>query len=134
MKLLLDTHILLWALSNDPKLPQNARRLIESEKNTIYYSIISPWEVELKRLAHPNLMPISAQELIQYCEEADFLKISILERHICALSGLERKTDAPPHKDPFDRILVCQASIENMLLITHDRLIAGYTEPCILLV
>ncbi len=50
MKILLDTHILLWTISNDLKLPEKARKLIENEENEIYYSIVSLWEVELKRL------------------------------------------------------------------------------------
>ena len=61
MKILLDTHILLWAISNDSKLPEMARKLIENEENEIYYSIVSLWEVELKRLAHPTAMPVSAE-------------------------------------------------------------------------
>lgn len=63
MKILLDTHILLWAISNDSKLPEMARKLIENEENEIYYSIVSLWEVELKRLAHPDAMPVLAEEL-----------------------------------------------------------------------
>ena len=58
MKILLDTHILLWTISNDIKLPEKARKLIEKEENEIYYSIVSLWEVELKRLAHPDAMPV----------------------------------------------------------------------------
>ena len=60
MKILLDTHILLWAISNDARLLEKARKLIENE---IYYSIVSLWEVEIKRLAHPEVMPISAEQL-----------------------------------------------------------------------
>ena len=54
MRILLDTHILLWTLSNDRRLPEKARKLIENEENEIYYSIISLWEVEIKRLIHPD--------------------------------------------------------------------------------
>ncbi len=56
MKLLLDTHILLWAISNDMRLPEKARKLIEDETNEIYYSVISLWEVEIKHLAYPDAM------------------------------------------------------------------------------
>ncbi len=58
MKILLDTHILLWTISNDTKLPEKAKKLIIKEENEIYYSIVSLWEVEIKRLAHPDAMPI----------------------------------------------------------------------------
>ena len=123
MKILLDTHILLWVLSNDAKLSEKARKLVENEENEIYYSIVSLWEVELKRLAHPEAMPVCAKELAEYCEQ-----------YIYALAGLKREENALPHKDPFDRMLICQATTENMLFVTHDSLIPGYCEPCILAV
>lgn len=134
MKILLDTHILLWALSNDERLPEKAKKLIENEENEIYYSIISLWEVEIKHLAHSDAMPLSAKEFSKYCEEAGFQQISVNENHIFTMKNLMRTNDAPPHKDPFDRILICQASLENMIFVTHDFLISYYTEPCILYV
>ncbi len=132
IKILLDTHILLWALSNDTGLSEKARKIIENVENDIYYSIISLWEVEIKHLAHPDTMPLSAKELTEYCEQAGFLKIPIRENHIFALANLRRKENSLPRKDPFDRMLVCQASTENMLFVTHDALIPDYEEPCII--
>ena len=127
MKILLDTHILLWTISNDLKLPEKARKLIENEENEIYYSIVSLWD-------HPDAMPVSAEKLAEYCEQSGFQRILIREKHIYALAGLKREENAPPHKDPFDRMLICQASTENMMFITHDSLIPGYNDPCILAV
>ena len=77
MNILLDTHILLWALSNDGRLSKKARELIENTENRIFYSLVSLWEVELKRLAHPDAMPICAKELSQYCEQSGYQKLSI---------------------------------------------------------
>ena len=134
MKILLDTHILLWVLSNDAKLSEKARKLVENEENEIYYSIVSLWEVELKRLAHPEAMPVCAKELAEYCEQSGFQRILVMEKHIYALAGLKREENALPHKDPFDLMLLCQAATENMLFVTHDSLIPGYCEPCILAV
>lgn len=134
MKILLDTHILLWAVSNDVRLPAKARKIIENEENEIFYSIISLWEVEIKRLAHPDAMPVTARDLAEYCEQSGFQRTSVREANIFALQSLAREETAPPHKDPFDQMLICQASTENMLFVTHDSLIAGYQEPCILLV
>lgn len=134
MKILLDTHILLWALSNDVRLPEKARKLIENENNEIYYSIISLWEIEIKHLTHPDAMTVSAKQIAGYCVQSGFQKITIEESHIYAMTDLKREKDAPPHKDPFDRILICQASTENMIFVTHDSLIGGYSEPCILTV
>lgn len=134
MKILADTHILLWALSNDVRLPEKAYKFIENEENEIYYSIVSLWELEIKHLAHPELMLLTAKEFAEYCEQAGFHLIPLKEKHIFSLADLKRVEKAPPHKEPFDRILICQASMENMLFITHDSLIAGYEEPCILTV
>lgn len=134
MKILLDTHILLWAISNDVRLPDKARKLIENEENEIYYSIVSLWEVEIKHLAHPGAMPVSAEELAEYCEQSGFQRILIREKHVFALAGLQREESAPPHKDPFDRMLICQAATNNMMFVTHDSLMSGYSEPCILVV
>ena len=134
MKILLDTHILLWALSNDERLPGKARSLIENEENEIHYSMISLWEVEIKRLAHPDAMPVSAEELFHYCKQSGYQKTDIKEEHVFAMKKLRRKENAPPHKDPFDRMLICQAIVENMTFVTHDSLIPYYEEPCILAV
>lgn len=134
MRLLLDTHILLWALSNDPKLSVKARKLIENDENEIYYSILSLWEVELKRIVHPDKMPISAEELAGYCNESGFHKLLLFEKHIYMLGSLQREENAPPHKDPFDRLLICQAAKENMMFVTHDPLLSAYKEPSILVV
>lgn len=131
MKILLDTHILLWALKNDPRLHEHAKELILDEKNTIYYSILSLWETELKRLAHPDAMSITAKELARYCAQAGYMRLSLQESHIFALENLRRKPDMPLHKDPFDRLLICQARTEGMIFLTHDALIAGYDEKCI---
>lgn len=132
MKILLDTHILLWALSNDARLPVKARVLIENEANEIYYSLVSLWDVEIKRLAHPDAMPVTAEDLAGYCGLVGFQRVPVRERHIFALAGLVRREEAPPHKDPFDRMLICQAATEDMVFATHDPLIPGYDEPCIL--
>lgn len=85
-----------------------------------YYSIVSLWEVEIKRLAHPDAMPVSARQLAGYCEQSDFQRLLVREKHIFALEGLKREENALLHKDPFDRMLICQASIENMMFVTHE--------------
>lgn len=132
MRILLDTHILLWALSNDDKLPEKARELILNEENDIYYSVISLWEVEIKHLAHPDMMPVSAKEISGYCEQSGYKQITIKEDHIFTMKELKREKCVPPHKDPFDRMLICQADVEKMVFITHDSLISGYNKSCIL--
>ena len=134
MKVLLDTHILLWALSNDRRLPERAKRLIEDAENDIFYSIASLWEIEIKHLAHPDAMSVSSKEISEYCQQSGYEKLAIKENHIFAMADLKRDEGVPPHKDPFDRMLICQALAENMMFVTHDSLIPGYREPCILAV
>ncbi len=134
MKLLIDTHILLWALLDDDRLLQKARELLTHTENDVYYSIISLWEIELKHLLHPTQMPINAQAIDAYAQKAGFQSFPLHDRHIFALSSLYRSDTAKPHKDPFDRLLICQAKCENMVFLTHDTLLADYNEPCVCLV
>ena len=132
MKLLLDTHILLWTLADDARLPDQARMLVENADNAIYYSIASLWGVETKHVAHPDKLAFGSQEVDAFCRQSGFRQLPIKMAHISALAALDRKEGAPPHKDPFDRIMVCQASVEGMLLVTSDEKVAGYANPCIL--
>ena len=132
MNLLLDTHLLIWALNDDPKLPQAARDLILDPDNTIYYSAASILEVSIKHSNHPDNVPFNGKTLSQYCREAGFLPLEIREKHVLALETLTRPDTAPPHRDPFDRILLAQAKNENLSFLTHDELIPYYKEPCIL--
>lgn len=134
MKILVDTHILLWTLSDDVKLSKKARVIIEQTENDIYYSIISLWEIELKYLLHPTQMPVRAEDITMYCEEAGIRQLSLREGHIFTLHTLACAEHAKPHKDPFDRLLICQAKCENMLFLTHDVLLQDYDEPCVSLV
>ena len=130
MNILLDTHILLWTLTRDNQLPQRAIELITNEKNKIYYSIASIWEVEIKNSL--GKIAITGEELAGYCKEAGFELMQIREDHIFKLKTLKREKNAPKHNDPFDRIMIAQAKAEKMTFITHDSLMSGYEEPCIL--
>lgn len=134
MKILLDTHILLWALADDDKLPDKAKKLIENEDNELFYSIISLWEIELKRLAHPDKMKGNSKIVADFCKIGGVEQLDMKNEHIYNLENLKRDENLPPHKDPFDRLLICQAATENMMLVTHDSLIGGYNEPCIMVV
>lgn len=132
MKLLLDTHVLLWTLTNDKRLSARARLLIDSMDNDIFYSIVSPWEVQIKHQLHPERLEIDAQKLEEHCDASGFHRLSIQADHIHALGSLERQPGAAPHRDPFDRMMICQASVEGMLFLTHDARLAEYTDPCVM--
>ena len=131
MNLLLDTHILIWALNEDPRLPERARKMILDKDNVIYYSSVSIWEVSIKHENHPDNVEFTGKDLSQYCKEAGFLPIGICDKHIFALETIKRTEGAPPHHDPFDRMLIAQAKAEKMSFITHDSLIPYYEEKCI---
>ena len=132
MNLLLDSHILLWALSGHAKLPAKAEKFIQDTENAVYYSAASVWELSLKHVAHPENIEFSGKELCGYCDEAGYLPLDVRREHILMVETLHRKDGARRHKDPFDRILLAQAKVEHMMLLTHDTLLADYEEPCVI--
>lgn len=135
MKILLDTQILLWAVTEDKKFPAKADEIINDKGNKIFYSSISIWEATIKRLKHPDkIADLSAEELTDLCDDADFDELYLTADHVPALESLTRPDDAPPHNDPFDRILIAQAKSEGMIFLTHDALLPYYNEPCIVYV
>ncbi len=134
MNLLLDTHILIWALNDDHRLPGKARELILDKSNVLYYSTVSVWEIAIKHASHPENVEFTGKELSQFCQEAGFLSVEVRDKHVHALETIRRTEGAPPHHDPFDRMLIAQAKAENMSLVTHDSLIPYYSESCIIAV
>ena len=135
MKYLLDTHILLWTLTGDSKLPAKVTEILNSEGSSTYFSSVSMWEIAIKRLVHPDkITDLTLQELIALSEKANMSELPLRTRHTYLLETLSRPDNAPPHKDPFDRILISQAKSERMTFITHDDKLTSYTEPCILYV
>ena len=132
MNLLLDSHVLIWALTEDERLSEKARHLILDPDNVIYYSTASIWEISIKHANHPDEIQFSGKELSAFCREVGFLQLEIRDKHVYALETLIRPEDARPHKDPFDRILLAQAKAENMSFLTHDALIPDYNEKCVI--
>ena len=132
MNLLLDTHIAIWALNDDPALSEKARDLILDADNTIYYSTVSVWEVLLKHSRRPYNIPFDEKDFSEGCREAGFIPLGLADKHILAVRTLSRPTDIKQHNDPFDRLLVAQAKVENLSFLTHDELIPGYEEKCII--
>ncbi len=126
MNLLLDTHIALWAITDSPKLSQKARELIESPKTTIWISVASLWEIAIKYSLGRGDMPISSQQAMSYFRESGYRFLAVEAEHAVALEELPTH-----HQDPFDRILVAQALVEPMRLMTHDSLVALYSDTII---
>lgn len=134
MNLLLDTHIALWAISDSKRLSEAVRELLENEENEVYYSVASVWEIAIKRKIHPEQMPMDEETFVSLCEKTGFERLTIRLPHIFALKGLTRQETAPHHNDPFDRMLLAQAKEEGFRFVTHDSLITGYNEPCVMMI
>lgn len=132
MKILLDTHILIWFVKDDKLLTKKAVEEITNAENEIYYSIISILEVEIKHASHPSGISLSGEQLLNFCKEYGFIQVPLEPSHIFELKNLQRRADSSPHKDPFDRLLICQAIVENMQLMTHDDRISEYDTKNIL--
>ena len=128
-ELLLDTHIVLWMILGDERLSQKARDLIKQSIGSIYYSIASMWEVQIKYAL--GKLPISGVEFMHYCEQSGYHKLPIDDLHVVELANLVRDESAPPHNDPFDKIMLSQAKAEGFTFLTHDPFFRGYNEPCV---
>ncbi len=118
MKFLLDTHLLLWWLSNNPLLPAEARQLIGDPGNTIFVSAVSVWEVWLKSSIGKLRVPSSFAEKLA---AEPFADLPLRSQHSSAGAMLEWH-----HRDPFDRILIAQAQSENLILLTVDKKLGAY--------
>lgn len=126
MNLLLDTHVALWAITDSPKLPQKARDLIQSTRTTVWISAASVWEIAIKHSLGRGDMPVSSQDAERYFRDSGYRFLAIEPEHAIAIEEL-----AHHHQDPFDRILVAQALVEPMRLMTHDPLVALYSDTII---
>ncbi|MBK9493000.1 MAG: type II toxin-antitoxin system VapC family toxin [Xanthomonadales bacterium] len=126
MNLLLDTHVALWAIVDSPKLTEKARELIQSPKTAVWISAASVWEIAIKHALARGDMPVASQDAVRYFRESGYRFLAVEAEHAVAVEGLPAH-----HNDPFDRILVAQALIEPMRLMTHDALVARYSDTII---
>lgn len=126
MNLLLDTHVALWAITDSPKLPKKAREMIESPKSSVWISAATVWEIAIKHSLGRGDMPVSSQDALRYFRESGYRFLPVEPEHAAAVEDL-----AAHHADPFDRILVAQALTEPMRLITHDPVVAHYSDTII---
>ncbi|AMW83123.1 type II toxin-antitoxin system VapC family toxin [Pseudomonas sp. TH34] len=124
MRILLDTHILLWALSDDPKLSAKARKLIENAAE-IYVSAATFWELAIK--VGLGKLNVNLDEIREYCLESGYVELPITPEHAIAVKDLEHH-----HRDPFDRLIIATAIIEPMKLVTADPIVAKYTSLAVL--
>lgn len=125
MRLLLDTHILLWWLKDDPLLPHRARVLIADRRNQVYVSPMSVWEIAIK--SQLSKLKADVDEVRTAALHSGFQPLLFSLEHAAAVARLPQH-----HRDPFDRALLAQALLEPLNLLTHDESLAVYGEHVLL--
>jgi PIN domain nuclease of toxin-antitoxin system len=121
MRLLLDTHLLIWASTAPKRLSSSALVFLENADNEIIYSVASLWEVAIKFSRGQPDFQIEPKVFREGLKRNEFLELPVLAEHAIAVAALPRI-----HKDPFDRLLVAQSQVEGVILLTADLWIAQY--------
>jgi len=124
VKLLLDSHLLLWAAGTPERLPESARALFEDPGNELLFSAASLWEIAIKRGLGRSDFQVDARVLRRGLLDNGYSELSVTSQHAVAIDALP-----PLHRDPFDRILVAQAQVEGITLVTADEMVAKYPGP-----
>lgn len=124
MKLLLDTHVLLWAAGQPEKLSPAARQQLEAPENELLFSAASLWEIAIKHGLGRDDFRVAPRLLRRGLLDNGYIELPITSAHAVALDSLP-----PIHKDPFDRMLVAQSITEGVTLLTADPLVAQYPGP-----
>ena len=132
MKYLFDTHIILWALAGEEYISETVQEIIEDRNNEIYYSSISPWEIETKRLKQKEFL-LTGEQVTFLCEQNGLVNIPVKTNHVVELKNILPIQDIK-HNDPFDKMLLAQAITENMIFVTHDKKFEYYDNKNILIV
>lgn len=124
MKLLLDTHLLLWAAGTPDRLSAAARALLEDPENELFFSAASLWEIGIKHGLGRADFRVDARVLRRGLLDNGYLELAVSSEHAVSIDCLPAV-----HKDPFDRILVAQALVEGIVLLTADAMVAQYPGP-----
>ncbi|MDR3358450.1 MAG: type II toxin-antitoxin system VapC family toxin [Desulfovibrio sp.] len=124
MKLLLDTHMLLWAAAG--VLPEQAEALVTDGNNTVYFSAASIWEISIKKGLGRSDFKVNAEVFRRALLDHQYQEIPVTGPHALAVSDLPML-----HKDPFDRMLLAQAKFEGVSLLTSDSILRQYSGPVI---
>lgn len=124
MKLLLDTHLLLWAAGEPKRLPTVARKLINDSRNELLFSVASLWEIVIKRSLGRDDFRVDPRLLRRGLLDNGYAELAIGGEHALAVDSLQ-----PIHRDPFDRLLIAQAQVESVTLLTADPLLGRYPGP-----
>ncbi len=127
MKYLLDTHLLLWAAGQPERLSRNALGILENPANQLLFSAASLWEISIKNGLGRDDFSVNPRLLRRGLLDNGYVELPITSEHTVSLDNLP-----PLHKDPFDRLLVVQAMVEGITLLTSDALVARYAGSIIL--
>ena len=120
----------MWALLDDSRIA-GIKHIITDSTNSIYYSVVSSWEVEIKHLKNKDFR-LSGQQLCFLCDQNGLLNLSIQNKHVMELKDIINKEIK--HNDPFDKMLLAQAISENMIFITHDHKFEGYDSKNLIII
>jgi PIN domain nuclease of toxin-antitoxin system len=121
MKLLLDTHTFIWWISKPNQLPANVLALLDNEANIPVISVVNIWEIQIKNAAGKMDVNLPLEEIVTVYRENDIAILPILPEYVLRLSHLPKL-----HHDPFDRILVAQALVENITILSKDSMIKQF--------
>ena len=122
MKYLLDTHTLLWIVTDDPQLSKRAVNYFLSERNDIYFSIAGLWEMAIKISLKKLILKQSLNEFFnEHIIGNNIRLLDIKTEHVLKLENLKFH-----HRDPFDRLVVCQCLVEKMAIISNDKIFSKY--------
>lgn len=124
MKLLLDTHLLLWAAGQPQRLSAAARKLINDPRNELLFSAASLWEIAIKNSLGREDFVVEPRVLRRGLLDHGYTELPVTSQHAVNIDGLP-----PLHKDPFDRLLLAQALCEGITLLTADAQVARYSGP-----
>ena len=124
MKLLLDTQLLLWAAGQPERLSARARKLLQDPRNELLFSAASLWEIAIKKALGRDDFRVEPRLLRRGLLDNGYLELPVSGQHAVSIDGLP-----PLHKDPFDRLLLAQALIEGITLLTADPQLARYPGP-----
>lgn len=124
MKLLLDTHLLLWAAGAPRRLSAAARKLINDPSNQLLFSAASLWEIAIKRGLRRDDFKVDPRLFRRGLLDNGYVELAVTSEHAVAVDSLPAL-----HKDPFDRLLVAQSMVESLTLLTTDRAVAAYPAP-----
>jgi len=121
VRLLLDTHLLLWAAASSKRLPREARELLEDESHEVYFSAVSIWEIAIKSSLRRKDFRIDLAPFLVALPQMGLVELPVTAAHAAGVAQLPFI-----HRDPFDRLLIAQSIAEPLTLLTNDKILDRY--------